>query len=244
MFGLIKNQSGETLDYTFHEGLADSLDLFIIGHGVTGNKDRPFVVALAEAVANAGIHTLRFSFAGNGSSEGEFRDCTISKEVEDLQAVLTTAVENGYRVTYAGHSMGGAVGVLATAEDSRIQFLISLAGMVNTEKFYETEFGEEIPDKGCMWEETDYPLSSKFADDLRAIQSTAPQAAQISVPWLLVHGTTDDVVLIDDSREAYSLATEPKKLVEIDGANHVFSESGLQPMIEAVISWLKDSLKR
>ena len=243
MFGIIKNQTGETLDYTFHEGIAASRDMLIIGHGVTGNKDRPFVVALAEAVANAGIHTLRFSFAGNGSSEGEFPDCTISKEVEDLQAVLSKAVEHNYRVTYAGHSMGGAVGVLATAQDSRIQFLISLAGMVNTEKFYETEFGEEIEGEGCMWEDSNYPLSCKLADDLRAIQSTAPQAAQISVPWLLVHGTTDDVVLIDDSREAYSLASEPKKLVEIAGANHIFSESGLQPMIDAVTTWLKDNLK-
>ena len=41
--------------------------------------------------------------------------------------------------------MGGAVGVLAAAQDPRIQFLISLAGMVNTEKFYDAEFGEEKP---------------------------------------------------------------------------------------------------
>jgi len=45
MFGTIKNKFGETLDYTFHEGSANCRDLIIIGHGVTGNKDRPFVVA-------------------------------------------------------------------------------------------------------------------------------------------------------------------------------------------------------
>ena len=138
--------------------------------------------------------------------------------------------------------MGGAVGVLAAAKDSRIKFLISLAGMVSTEKFYDTEFGEETPDTGCMWEEPDCPLSSAFKNDLKSIHSTAPQAAQITVPWLLVHGTADDVVLIDDSQEAYSLASEPKKLVEIKGANHVFSEGGQKPMIEAVIGWLQANL--
>ena len=242
MFGIIKNKIGETLDYTFHAGSANCRDLLIIGHGVTGNKDRPFVIALADAVSASGINVLRFSFAGNGDSAGEFRDCTISKEVEDLQAVLSVVGEKDYRVTYAGHSMGGAVGVLAAAKDSRIKFLISLAGMVSTEKFYETEFGEETPDTGCMWEEPDCPLSSAFENDLKAICSTAPQAAQITVPWLLVHGTADDVVLIDDSREAHSLATGPKKLVEIEGANHVFSEDGQTPMIKAVIDWLQTNL--
>ena len=77
---------------------------------------------------------------------------------------------------------------------------------------------------------------------MKGIHSTAPQAAQITVPWLLVHGTADDVVLIDDSQEAYSLASEPKKLVEIEGANHVFSEGGQKPMIEAVIGWLQTNL--
>ena len=242
MFGTIKNKPGETLDYTFHAGSANCRDLLIIGHGVTGNKDRPFVVALADAVSGSGINVCRFSFAGNGESDGAFQDCTISKEVDDLQAVLSVVEEEGYRAIYAGHSMGGAVGVLTAAKDSRIKFLISLAGMVSTEKFYDTEFGEETPDTGCMWEEPDCPLSSAFKNDLKGIHSTAPQASQISVPWLLIHGTTDDVVLIDDSRKAYSLASEPKKLIEIDGANHVFSDGGQQPMIDAVIDWLQVNL--
>ena len=242
MFGTIKNKLGETLDYTFHEGSANCRDLLIIGHGVTGNKDRPFVVALADAVSASGINVIRFSFAGNGDSDGQFRDCTISKEVDDLQAVLSVVEEKNYRAIYAGHSMGGAVGVLTAAKDSRIKFLISLAGMVSTEKFYDTEFGEETPDTGCMWEEPDCPLSSAFKNDLKGIHSTAPQAARITVPWLLIHGTADDVVLIDDSQEAYSLASEPKKLVEIKGANHVFSEGGQKPMIEAVIGWLQTNL--
>jgi len=74
MFGTIKNKLGETLDYTFNEGSANCRDLLIIGHGVTGNKDRPFVVALADAVSVSGINVLRFSFSGNGNSGGEFRD--------------------------------------------------------------------------------------------------------------------------------------------------------------------------
>ena len=239
----IKNPHGEILDYTFHAGQEKARNLLIIGHGVTGNKDRPFVVALANAVAAEGMPVLRFSFSGNGSSGGDFRHSTISKEVDDLKAVVTAAHDNGYRVIYAGHSMGGAVGVLAAASDDRIRFLISLAGMVNTKAFYEREFGEEIPDSGCMWEEPSCPLSSSFKNDLESIVSTAPRAANITIPWLLVHGTEDDVVPITDSQEIFALANEPKKLVELPGANHVFSETAEQLMIEAVINWIGESLR-
>jgi len=51
MLGDIKNKFGETLDYTFHSASRESDKVVVLGHGVTGNKDRPFVVALAEELA-------------------------------------------------------------------------------------------------------------------------------------------------------------------------------------------------
>ena len=135
------------------------------------------------------------------------------------------------------------MGVLATFSDRRIRHLISLAGMVNTAAFHEREFGEETPDEGCMWEDSSCPLSSTFVQDMKAIGSVAPKAPFVSVPWLLVHGSTDDVVPIEDSREIFALANEPKKMVEIPNANHVFSDDALEPMSEAVISWIGEVLQ-
>lgn len=243
MIDPITNAGGEILDYTFHEGSEGAHDILIIGHGVTGNKDRPFVVSLAESVAAEGLPVLRFSFAGNGYSGGKFSECTISKEVEDLKSVLSAVDAKGYRVTYAGHSMGGAVGVLAAAGDKRIKHLISLAGMVDTEAFYAREFGNETPDEGCMWEDPDCPLSKVFMEDMKSIKTTASQASSIQAPWLLVHGTADDVVPLKDSQDIFALANEPKKMVEIPGANHVFADDGLEPMSEAVISWIGEVLQ-
>ena len=62
-------------------------------------------------------------------------------------------------------------------------------------------------------------------------------------PVVLIHGDADDVVPIDDSREIFALANEPKKIIEIPGANHVFSEAGLEPMREAVIDWIGETLR-
>ena len=63
MFGEIKNGHGERLDYAFHEGERGAKNIVVLGHGVTGNKDRPFIVALAEGLAAVGIPALRFSFS-------------------------------------------------------------------------------------------------------------------------------------------------------------------------------------
>lgn len=243
MFGEIRNEHGERLDYSFHEGDLgytnnenDSNQIVVIGHGVTGNKDRPFLVHLAENLAEAGLSVLRFSFSGNGESEGEFTDATITKEVADLGSVLDML--DGYTVAYIGHSMGGAVGVLRAAADERIRFLVSLAGMVHTQAFAQREFGDVTPDEGFMWDEPDCPLSKAYMDDLAAIDSVVQHVSDITVPWLLVHGLEDDVVPIQDSRDILRHANEGTELVQLMNADHVFSEQSLLHMTADVVKWL------
>ena len=234
----IRNPQGEKLDYECHEGIgASSQAVVVIGHGVTANKDREFVEALAAGLAAAGVSALRFSFSGNGDSEGHFEDSCPSKEVQDLKAVID-ALE-GRKMIYVGHSMGGAVGVMSAAHEPRIEGLVSLAGMVHTGEFARREFGGETPDAGCMWEEESCPLSSAFVNDMAAIHSVVDLGAQISVPWLLVHGTEDDVVPIGDSRDIIAKATNLPEFFEIAGANHVFSDEALAVMVNKVTEWVE-----
>ncbi|MCG9127759.1 alpha/beta fold hydrolase [Candidatus Poribacteria bacterium] len=238
MFGEIRNEHGERLDYTYHKGNGNRI--VVIGHGVTGNKDRPALIALAEGLAEAGISTIRFSFSGNGESEGKFVDSTISKEVGDLGTVLDSLKD--YKICYVGHSMGGAVGVLRAAVDERIEVLVSLAGMVHTNEFAKREFGDAIPDKGFMWDEPDCPLSQAYVDDMALIDSVAKQASKFGVPWLLVHGTEDDIVPIQDSIDILQYANEPTELLELPGVDHVFSDDGAPLMVEKVVAWIDQKL--
>jgi uncharacterized protein len=233
----IKNAQGERLDYTYHHGRQGGRELVVIGHGVTGNKDRPFVVALAEGLSKAGISALRFSFSGNGASGGKFSESTISKEVEDLGAVIDAIKDRD--VIYIGHSMGGAVGVLRTARDSRIKGLVTLAGMVHTKAFADREFGMVKPGEGFMWDDTNCPLSQRYMDDMAQIGSVLNHGGNIRVPWLLIHGTEDDVVPIQDSYDIFSKANQPKQLIELKGANHVFAGEHTAPMIAEVTAWIQ-----
>jgi pimeloyl-ACP methyl ester carboxylesterase len=235
-----RNRHGEKLDTAFHPGSREGV-LVILTHGVTGNKDRPLLVNLAEGLASRGWPCLRLSWTGNGASEGDFRDSTITKESTDLRDILD-ALPPRLKIGYIGHSMGGAVGVMTAANDDRIRVLVTLAGMVRTEEFCEREFGSVIPDKGFMWDEPNCPLSQKYVDDMESIGDLFDEVGQITVPWLLIHGTADDVVLIQDSRDAYDTAEEPKRFVEIPGAGHSFDEKSYPKLISEVADWLDEHL--
>ena len=232
---VIRNQAGERIDYTYHAGAEVGGPVVVIGHGVTAHKDRPFLVALAEGLAEAGIAALRISFSGNASSEGYFADSNISKEVEDLGAVLDALP--GRPIAYAGHSMGGAVGLLRASHDPRIRVLVSLAAIAHTQAFAERTFGDLTPGVGLMLGKPGCVLSQAYLDDMRRIGSVVPHAEEIAVPWLFVHGARDTLVPIQDTRDAYARARAPKELVVLDEADHVF-EPGLTPrMVEAAVNW-------
>lgn len=234
---LIQNPDGETIDIAFHGGEKMGV-VVIIGHGVTGNKDRPLLVAIASGLAELGWPCIRFSFSGNGDSEGRFEESTITKDIGDLKSILS-AVPQEQRVAYIGHSMGAAVGVKTAVESMAIQSLVSLAGMIDTRGFAEREFGDLKPDSGFMWDDSDCPLSSVFMKDMENIGDLLSEAARVRAPWLLIHGSDDDVVPVEDSRNAFDAARCEKKLIEIPGADHMFGEKNYPLIVDAIDAWLR-----
>lgn len=67
-------------------------------------------------------------------------------------------------------------------------------------------------------------------------------ASQFAVPWLLVHGTEDDIVPIEDSRDILQHANEETELLELPGVDHVFSGDGTAVMVEKVVAWINQNL--
>ncbi|MDQ8201505.1 alpha/beta fold hydrolase [Pelagicoccus sp. SDUM812003] len=235
----LKNRYGQRIDATFHPA-PNTRYLALIGHGVTGNKDRPLIKGLADQLAMRGIPALRFSFTGNGKSQGRFEDCTITSETQDLTDLLDEFSSPQRHIIYVGHSMGGAVGALVAAEEPyRIQTLVSLAGMVHTAEFFKREFGNATPGQGFMWDEPTCPLSQKAWDDALAIGDTLKAAETLTQPWLLFHGADDDVVPLSDSHAALSAATTAKiKLVERPGESHMFSELAYREIAADIADWV------
>jgi uncharacterized protein len=218
----VRNPRGQRLDLAFHPA-PGARTVALIAHGITSNKDRPYLVQIAEAAAGAGVAAVRFSFAGNGRSEGRFEECTPSAEVEDLGALIDAARAAGFaRVACVGHSLGGAVGLMRAARDERVGALVSLAGMVHVAEFMRRVFPGLRPGEP-MRGRAECPWSAELGADAARIGSLLREAAGVRVPWLMVHGTADEIVPLRDSLDARAAAGGRPELVELPGADHVFS---------------------
>jgi uncharacterized protein len=243
----VANASGERLDHAYRaagtpQGEAPHT-LVVIAHGVTSHWDRPWQTGLADALSDAGLPSLLVSYAGNGRSEGRFEDATPSKEADDLGAVIDAVSGWGVqRLVYAGHSMGGAVGVLRASVDPRLAVLVSLAGMFHVHAFMQRHFGtlafgELMLDKpGCPW-------NPALAADAARLGSLASQAAAVRVPWLLVHGDADELVPLQDAEDARAAAGGRPRLVVLPGIDHRFT-GAIPEMTATVVTWLQSQLGR
>jgi uncharacterized protein len=238
----IRNAHGERLDVTFTSATGASPGtvpdaVVVIAHGVTGHKDRPWLVGLSDALAQAGLASLRISFAGNGGAEGRFEECVLTKEVADLGSVLDALERWGVdQLPYVGHSMGGAIGVLRASGDPRITHLVSLAGMVHVRTFFEQTFGglrfgdPMLGNPACPW-------NPALAADAARIGSLAAHASRIRCPWLLLHGDADELVPYQHSIDAVAASGGRAELVTLRGVDHRFT-GAVPQMIAAVVPWL------
>jgi uncharacterized protein len=243
-----RNAGGEGLDVSYLPAAGSTprtgspRALVVLAHGVTAHKDRPWLVTLADALANAGLPSLRVSFAGNGASEGRFEDAVPSKEVDDLGCVLDALEKWGVEsIGYAGHSMGGAVGVLRAASDPRIACLVSLAGMVHVDAFFQRHFAHLAPG-APMLGKPECPWSPALAHDAAKIGSVTEQAAAIHVPWLLVHGDADELVPYQDALDARAAAGGRPDLITLPGVDHRFT-GAMSKVVAAVVPWLSERLQ-
>jgi fermentation-respiration switch protein FrsA (DUF1100 family) len=114
--------------------------------------------------------------------------------------------------------------------------------MTHTADFVQREFGDVEPGKGFMWDDEDCPLSEAYVEDLKSINDTLDAASQINQPWLLIHGTADDVVPLKDSRDAFETASCRKEFLEIPGAGHVFGDDSYPVVVDAIDDFLSKCL--
>ncbi len=87
----------------------------LFAHCFTCSKDTRAAAFISEALADAGIATLRFDFTGLGGSGGDFANTSFSSNVGDLVAAADWLRRDfAAPAILVGHSLGGAA-VLAAA---------------------------------------------------------------------------------------------------------------------------------
>ncbi|MEE3466057.1 MAG: alpha/beta fold hydrolase [Candidatus Cryptobacteroides sp.] len=172
-------------------------------------EHKPFAV-IADALARAGIATLRYDDRGFGESTGDLVHCTTEDMKNDALAGIGLLRERFDRVGVIGHSEGGTIALMLAAEN-KADFIVSLSGMVvsgketllwqNRVSLAAAGIPAETIDSYCKALETVFdastagmPLPSTSQFDLPAAlsQNLSAVMRQISMPYLK-HFVTLDV---------------------------------------------------
>lgn len=188
--------------------------IMITGSGLQNRDEeiyehKPFAV-IADALARAGIATLRYDDRGFGESTGDLVHCTTEDMKNDALAGIGLLRERFDRVGVIGHSEGGTIALMLAAEN-KADFIVSLAGMVvsgketllwqNRVSLAAAGIPAETIDSYCKALETVFdastagmPLPSASQFDLPAAlsQNLSAVMRQLSMPYLK-HFVTLDV---------------------------------------------------
>ncbi|HEX2203529.1 MAG TPA: alpha/beta fold hydrolase [Longimicrobium sp.] len=244
----------------------------VVVHGFKGFRTWGTWPVLARALALRGHAAVTFDFSRNGvgadgadfSALDLFRENTHSRNVDEIRMVLD-AVEGGgllkkrpRRVGLLGHSRGGGEAVLAAAEDSRVDALVTWAAIADIPSRWTAEQveawrrGEDVLVENARTKQQ-MPMGPGYwrdAEENRARLDIGAAAARVTVPWLIVHGDADTSVPVDDARALYAAAGKNAELLVIEGADHTFGArhpyAGATPELrtaaEASLEWLDEAL--
>jgi dienelactone hydrolase len=274
----IKSPSGEIIRGDVHSPLSkgnQACPAMIVCHGFKGFKDWGFFPYLCDRMAEAGTVAVRFNFSHNGVGEDllnfteldKFSKNTLSREIEDLEAVIDALfegrlVETGNldlnHVGILGHSRGAASTILVGSKDPRIKTLVTWAGIGRIDRYSE--------DVKRLWREEgklvvpnvrtgqEMPMDLAVLEDIEQNADKYDLAAAVSgltIPFLAVHGDEDETVPFSEASILHDRAPRGLRSLQlIPGGGHTF-ETGhpwegtspeLEEAIRVTLEWIANRL--
>ncbi|TSJ44176.1 alpha/beta hydrolase [Mucilaginibacter corticis] len=217
--------------------------LVIFAHGFKGFKDWGTHNLVANYFAQNGYRFLKFNFSHNGTTPDNpidfadliaFSDNTFSIELDDLKAVIDfacngSAIPRADGVYLIGHSMGGGISIIKTAEDKRVKKLVSMASLATFYNLWPKAAEEQWRLQGILYmlnsrTNQQMPLKSTLLDDMHRNPGRLDilaKAATITQPWLIVHGDEDKTVPLSHAEDLKK--AQPKaELSIIKNGDHTF----------------------
>ncbi|WP_333861938.1 alpha/beta hydrolase family protein [Clostridium sp.] len=229
--------------------ISGKVPCIIFCHGFMGNKlgHNFMFVKMARTLEKLNVASVRFDFMGSGESDGDFKDVTISSEVEDCKKVLKSVNSLDYidkeNINILGFSMGAAIAVVIASTYSNIiknSILIS-AGFNMYDIFISEVTGDklyEFLEKGHINFENNI-LSEKAMDDAFNYR-IFDYLKGMKGNTLIVHGTEDKSVYPLYARKIYQLLSGKAKLKFIKGSDHCYSSPEYYAeLVEEIVQFVK-----
>lgn len=216
-------------------------NLLIMAHGFRGSMEGGGRAAYLSQMASLFVNVLRFNFTGSQ---------ILSHQIEELNAVLDFAKKEykNPRIFLLGRSMGGAASLVTASRRSEIAGLALWAtpndlhatfkNALGTDNYNRLKNGETL---NLEDERGSITLTPDFVSDLDNYDLQAMLKAWQKRPLLVIHGSEDETVNVEQAQRSFALAGRPKKLVIVNGADHSFTNHS-NKAAEEVIGWLRSRL--
>lgn len=219
-------------------------------HGLPGGSDQ--VRGIATHLAQAGFAVLIFDFRGFRDSDGLF---TLAGEILDAEAAITHLLDSQLTIdSWAGamaSSYGAAVAVCSAARDLRVKAVCIRAPVYDTLWFAKSHMirptvkeivaTDPTQVRGIDDPETQVFLLERMIEDAK-IHNPMNEIPRISPrPLLVLHGTDDLGIDLAGVKRLYERAGEPKKLVIVEGADHVLSDPvAYEITMRTTVEWFQE----
>lgn len=159
-----------------------------------------------------GISVLAVDYRGFGKSEGETSEKTVYEDARTAWEKLVELQPDPRRRLIYGHSLGGAIAVdlAARLSDEAKEAVPAARGLIVDSSF--TTLADMARAYSYQWLPVQLLLSQKF--------NSADKIARVRMPVLVAHGSADRFVPVRFGQALYEAASEPKRLVIVDGGTH------------------------
>jgi pimeloyl-ACP methyl ester carboxylesterase len=231
------------LDFGYDAGSVNK-PVVIFAHGFKGFKDWGHFNEVMEYFIQQGFAFVKFNFSHNGGTVEQpidfpdleaFGHNNYTKELDDLRTVIDWLEDENYEavnmeeVYLIGHSRGGGVSILATREDNRIKKLITWAAVADLINRYPQEVLDHWEKEGVIYVENartnqQMPLYFQLAEDTMSNLdrfNIEHAAREIAVPHLIIHGTADEAVRIEEAEKLHQW-NEGSDLYILEDSGHTF----------------------
>jgi putative redox protein len=220
----------------------------VLAHCFTCSKSLKVTRHLATGIEDGGYAVLRFDFTGLGESEGDFGETSVATNVADLEAAARYMADRGLGpCVMVGHSLGGAATLLAAGGIDSVRAVVAVAAPFSPDHvrhlFAEDDVQQALASGRVMVKIAgrSFQISAEFFRDLER-HCTPERIAALGRPLLVVHGTADRVVGIDEGERIFAAARQPRWFAAIPEADHLFVQQRHAEQAAAAIVGFLDTV--
>jgi pimeloyl-ACP methyl ester carboxylesterase len=214
-----------------HEASSDKWIFFC--HGFGTDKEGSYEMR-CEKAAEEGWNAVRFDFRGNGESDGDFIDQTLTSKIKDLKMAINHFEPEEY-VLY-GMSFGGRVAI-HTAVELEPEALV-LKSPVTYNEIME-KFKAVVEEKGEYTHFGDKTIDHRFIEDLEE-NRFEETVSDIDIPVCFFHGRSDTTVHPEFTLKAVQEFGTDTRVEMYEGEKHKMSREANRKLLDSMFQWLEN----